>query len=63
MSVLTDTVDAGIFYPPDAALDEIACYVTVTLIQVRHHLSKPAVGGDFFLILTGMNVHHAGGLK
>ena len=58
MSVLTDTVDAGIFYPPDAALDKIACHVAVALVQVGHHLGEPSVGGDFLLILAGMYIHY-----
>ena len=59
MSVLTYSVYSCIFYPPYTALDKITGNVTVSLIQIRHNLSKPSVCSYGLFIIRGMNIHYA----
>ena len=63
MRILPDAIDARIFNPPDTALNQITRYMTVTLVEIGHHGSEPAVGGNLLFILTGMDVHHTGRLE
>ena len=43
ISVHADTVDIGILNPPEAILYQVAIYVRVLLIKVRHSGNKPTV--------------------
>ena len=61
MRVLTDAVDTGKFYPPDTRLDEVAGYMAVALIQVRHYFGEPSICGYLALILGGVDVLHTSG--
>ena len=60
VSVLADAVDAGIFYPPDATLDEETCHVAVALVQVRHSLCEPSVHSNLVFIFRCVDILHAG---
>ena len=46
MSVLAHSVDAGVFYPPDAVLDEVVGDQRIALVQVGHSLVEPTVGEE-----------------
>ena len=60
MGILANTVDAGVFNPPDTALNQEAGYVAVALVQVRHGLGKPTVYCNLIFVFGCMNVLYAG---
>ena len=43
ISVHTDAVDIGVFNPPEAVLYQVAIYMRVLLVKVRHSGDKPTV--------------------
>ena len=63
MCVLAYTVDAGIFNPPDTALNQIGSHVAVALVEVRHTLGEPAVYCYFLFIIGSVRVRLCGGLE
>ena len=42
MGVVTNSVQPGIFDPPDAVLDKVLLQIGVALVQIRHGLVKPS---------------------
>ena len=52
-----DAIDAGIFYPPYAVLNQIGGQVAIPLVQVRHASREPAVYQYLFFALGRMGVH------
>ena len=57
MCVLTDTVNACIFNPPDAVLNQIAGQMPVFLIKIGHASSKPTIYQGLSLRLRCVNIH------
>ena len=56
MGVLADSVDPGIFDPPDAVLDEIVGNERIPVVQVRHPPVEPPVGEEFPLGRSSMRI-------
>ena len=56
MRILADAVDAGVFDPPDAVLDQVVGDQRIVLVQVGHALVEPAVGEEFALGRGGVGI-------
>ena len=54
--ILADSVNTGILYPPDTALNQISSYMAVPLVEIWHNLAEPTVNCYFLFVIRSIRV-------